>query len=98
LSVGLSKGYGIRSAHRSGPSDSWSTTTSWGGEDPAYWVKITRNGNVISGFKSADGISWTQISSVTLNLNAAAYIGLMTCSMDNSTLAISTIENISVAP
>ncbi|MEK7393394.1 MAG: fibronectin type III domain-containing protein [Fibrobacterota bacterium] len=44
-----------------------------------YWVKIVRQGNVLSGYQSPDGTNWSQIAgaNVTLtNLPADLYVGM----------------------
>jgi ABC-type transport system involved in multi-copper enzyme maturation permease subunit len=45
------------------------------------WLRLTRSGDVITGYDSADGTHWTQVGAVTLSgLPAAAQAGLFTAS------------------
>ena len=47
------------------------------------WLRLTRSGDVITGYDSADGTHWTQVAAVTLaGLPSAAQVGLVTASPD----------------
>jgi regulation of enolase protein 1 (concanavalin A-like superfamily) len=58
------------------------------------WVKIVRAGNVLTGYQSADGVSWTSIGSTTVSMGPSAYIGLAITSHDNTKLAKATFESV----
>jgi regulation of enolase protein 1 (concanavalin A-like superfamily) len=45
------------------------------------WVRLTRVGNVITGYTSPDGVSWTQVSQATVSMSAVVNIGLLTASL-----------------
>ncbi|MEZ5566623.1 MAG: fibronectin type III domain-containing protein [Gammaproteobacteria bacterium] len=61
------------------------------------WVRITRVGNVVSGYLSADGTTWTLRNSVTLtNLSANVYIGLAVTSHSNGSPATGVFDNVSL--
>ncbi|MEZ5566622.1 MAG: FG-GAP-like repeat-containing protein [Gammaproteobacteria bacterium] len=61
------------------------------------WVRITRVGNVVSGYLSADGTTWTLRNSVTLtNLPANVYIGLAVTSHSDGNLATAVFDNVSL--
>jgi regulation of enolase protein 1 (concanavalin A-like superfamily) len=54
---------------------------STGSANPAnaapIWLRLRRVGNVLTGFHSSDGVTWTQVSSVTLSaLPQTVYVGL----------------------
>jgi RHS repeat-associated protein len=41
------------------------------------WVKVTRSGNVFSGYASADGVYWTQVgTSQTISMAQTVYVGM----------------------
>ncbi len=61
---------------------------------PTYWVKLLRNGNVFTGFMSADGINWTQVASVTIPMNSSAFIGLAVTAHNNTAVNTSTFDNV----
>ncbi len=43
---------------------------------PDNWVRLTRSGNTVAGWASADGNSWTQIASVAIPMASTARAGL----------------------
>jgi len=56
-----------------------STTSAGTGSSalPDGWLRLVRTGNVISGYSSTDGISWTLVSSQAMtDLPATMYVGL----------------------
>lgn len=58
------------------------------------WLKITRRGNVVSGYHSRDGLAWTLRDSITLNLPATIRAGLAVTSHKDGTLATAAFTNI----
>lgn len=59
------------------------------------WLKITRAGDVLRGFWSADGVSWTQRGTITLTgLPANVLIGVALTSHLDGTLATATLDSI----
>jgi len=62
-----------------------------------YWVKVTRSGNTLSSYASADGVSWTQLgTSQTITMGQSVYVGLAVNSGSASALATATFDNVSV--
>lgn len=58
---------------------------------PDNWVRLVRSGNVLTGYASANGTTWTQVGSTTLvGLPTQLYIGLATTSgrTNQSTTAV----------
>jgi glucose/arabinose dehydrogenase/regulation of enolase protein 1 (concanavalin A-like superfamily) len=64
---------------------------------PQAWLKLTRTGDTMSGFTSADGVAWTQIGTTSLTLPADATIGLYVSSHDNTQLSTATFDQVSVS-
>ncbi len=64
---------------------------------PPYWVKITRTGNSVSAFYSADGKTWTQQGTAqTITMTDPVLIGLAAGSHVNSTTPNTfTFDNVS---
>ena len=61
------------------------------------WVKLQKVGDAISSFRSADGVTWTQIgATASITLPSTFYVGLATTSHSNGTLATATYSNVSV--
>jgi fibronectin type 3 domain-containing protein len=82
----------------------WQYRTSTGGNSgnsataglsAPYWVKLVRNGNTFTGFRSSDGVIWTQQgTSQTFTMASTAYIGLALTSHNSSSLCTATFDNV----
>jgi fibronectin type 3 domain-containing protein len=78
----LSANNGVRFQYRSTTSG---TTASAGpaGIAAPYWLKLTRVGNVFTGYMSPDGTTWTQVGTPqTITMSSTTYIGLAGTSHD----------------
>jgi YVTN family beta-propeller protein len=68
-----------------------------GAVQPPLWLKLTRAGNTLTGFTSADGITWTQIGSATLNnLPTVVYVGLAVTSRVSGVGSTAVFDHLSV--
>jgi len=64
-----------------------------------YWLRLTRQGNVVTGYTSADGVTWTQSGTVTLSaLPASVYVGMAVTSHSDGTLATALFDNVKKTP
>ena len=64
-----------------------------------YWVRLIRQGNVLRGYLSANGIGWTEVSSVTFsNLPSTVHVGLAATSYSTSARATVLFDNVAVTP
>ncbi len=62
-----------------------------------YWVKLERHGNMINLYTSLDGTSWAvECAAQFNNLPSTAYVGLVVCSMNTSTLNTATFSHVSI--
>jgi len=61
-----------------------------------YWVRMTRVGNVFTGFTSPDGITWTQIGTRTIAMSSLVYVGLAASAGINNELNTASANNVSV--
>jgi hypothetical protein len=59
-----------------------------------YWVRLVRAGNTFTGYVSADGVSWTQVGSVSVTMPSSVMEGLAVTSHNNSQLNTSTFDNV----
>jgi serine/threonine protein kinase/regulation of enolase protein 1 (concanavalin A-like superfamily) len=75
-----------------------SSSVKVGAQPKLTWLKLVRAGNSISGFSSPDGKSWQSITTDTLNLPEAAYVGLAATSHSESVATTATFQNIRVLP
>ena len=65
---------------------------------PNNWVRLVRAGNSITGYLSADGVSWTTVRTVTFtNLPSTLLFGLAVCSTNTGALATATFDNVAVS-
>ena len=63
-----------------------------------YWVKITRVGNVFTGFTSPNGTTWTKIGQQSITMTTGVYIGLAVTSHNDATLTTATFQNVTATP
>jgi hypothetical protein len=63
---------------------------------PNAWLKLTRSGNTISAYSSADGTTWTQVGSTGISMTDPVTIGIFTCSHNAGALNTSTFDNVRV--
>jgi phosphatidylserine/phosphatidylglycerophosphate/cardiolipin synthase-like enzyme/regulation of enolase protein 1 (concanavalin A-like superfamily) len=60
------------------------------------WVKLVRAGNVITGYESADGVTWTMVGSDTFAMGQTVLIGLAVSSHVTGVNATATFDNLTV--
>lgn len=60
------------------------------------WLKLKRTGDTITSFASADGQTWTQVGSATVDLDGGALVGLFVTSHNGSQLGTATFDHVSV--
>jgi hypothetical protein len=63
-----------------------------------HWLKLTRSGNIFSGFISADGTNWISAGSVTNTLNKNLSAGLALTAHNNSVLNSTLFDHVTVKP
>jgi hypothetical protein len=60
------------------------------------WVKLQRNGNLFSGYESADGVNWTLVGTDTVTMGTNVLIGLAVTSHNTGASATCTFDNVSI--
>ncbi|HSH94328.1 MAG TPA: family 16 glycosylhydrolase [Roseimicrobium sp.] len=65
---------------------------------PPNWVKLTRVGNVFTGYFSTDGVTWTLIGSQTVVMPSTIYLGLAATSCVNTQLTTAVVSNVTAVP
>ncbi|HLH56199.1 MAG TPA: chitobiase/beta-hexosaminidase C-terminal domain-containing protein [Verrucomicrobiae bacterium] len=65
---------------------------------PNNWVRLTRTNNTFTAYKSANGMTWTQVGTpTTLTLtNSGYYVGLAVTAHNNGALSTAGIDNVTV--
>ncbi len=61
------------------------------------WVKVVRTGNTFTGSWSADGITWTDVGSITIPMGASALVGLASTSDAATLLNRADFTNVTVS-
>jgi regulation of enolase protein 1 (concanavalin A-like superfamily) len=94
-SVFVTPSSGVSFQRRTSTGGSSSSSTAAGLTAP-YWVKVVRVGNVFTGFRSANGTTWTRMASVTISTGTTALFGLAVCSHNTSALCTATFDNVRI--
>jgi phosphatidylserine/phosphatidylglycerophosphate/cardiolipin synthase-like enzyme len=71
-----------------------STHTSGGSGTAPVWLRITRSGNTLTGFRSNDGVSWTIVGTDLIAMGPDVLIGLALTSHRDGTLATAVFESV----
>jgi fibronectin type 3 domain-containing protein/regulation of enolase protein 1 (concanavalin A-like superfamily) len=60
---------------------------------PNVWVRLSRVGNVFTGYSSTDGVHWTTVSSITLALPSTIDLGLAVASNNSTQTTTAQLRN-----
>lgn len=94
--VAVTPGNGVTWQWRSSTGGTTSNANTTGVSAP-YWVRIVRSGNTFTGYRSPDGVTWTQQGNAqTLSMATAVYAGLAVTSHNNATLCTATFDSVSL--
>jgi regulation of enolase protein 1 (concanavalin A-like superfamily)/phosphatidylserine/phosphatidylglycerophosphate/cardiolipin synthase-like enzyme len=63
---------------------------------PPRWVRLVRNGNTITASESANGSSWTTVSTQTISMSATVYVGIAVTSHSTSAATTAVVSNVAV--
>ena len=74
-----------------------SSHTGAGNGAPPAWVRLTRVGQAITAYLSADGSTWTVVGTDTIPMAGTVYVGLAVTSHVPGTLASATFTDVTVA-
>ena len=61
------------------------------------WVRLVREGSLISAYQSMDGASWTFVGTETVQMPSTIYVGLAVTSHDVSDISTATFSNVVVS-
>lgn len=73
---------------------STTSSVSLSGRAAPQWLRLLRQGNGFTTFASPDGVTWTQIGSTTVNMNATLLAGLAVTSHNISTTTAARFDNV----
>ena len=74
------------------------SATSMPGTSSSVWVRLVRTGDTIRGYKSSDGVKWSQVGSSTVSMAANIYVGFAVASGAPTVLNTSTFAAPTVVP
>jgi ferric-dicitrate binding protein FerR (iron transport regulator) len=61
-----------------------------------YWVRLVRQGNTVTAYRSANGQQWAETGSGTMDLSETAYVGLVAASLADKPRGSIAFDNITV--
>jgi regulation of enolase protein 1 (concanavalin A-like superfamily) len=61
------------------------------------WLKLTRTGDTITSYTSADGQTWNQVATTTIDLPDTAEIGLFVTSHNGAQPSTATFDNVTIS-
>ena len=96
--MGISPNGTFRWQCRSTTGGSTSSTASTTGTPPNVWTRLVRTGNVLYGYQSTDGATWTEVNSRTITMATQIYVGLAVASGSSNTLNTATFNGVAVVP
>lgn len=96
--MGMSPDLKFRWQRRSSTGGSTYSTVSTAATPPNTWVRVVRAGSTLTGYRSTDGVNWTQVNSRSLSMAANIYVGFAVASGSTSSLGTATFSNGSVVP
>jgi len=91
--IAVTPGNGVTWQYRSSTGGG-TTYNNTGGLNAPYWVKLVRSGTTFTGYRSSDGVTWTQQGTATFTMATTAYIGLAVTSHNTSTVCAATFDNV----
>ncbi|HLP76915.1 MAG TPA: carbohydrate-binding protein, partial [Candidatus Paceibacterota bacterium] len=91
--MGVTPGNGVAFQYRSTAGGGCNNVPASGLTAP-YWVRLVRSGNTFIGYRSVDGVTWTQQSSATISMGVTVYIGLAVTAHNNSKVCTATFDNV----
>ncbi|HKB91294.1 MAG TPA: hypothetical protein VKC60_12320, partial [Opitutaceae bacterium] len=60
------------------------------------WLRLVRSGNTFTGYRSADGVTWTQVGSISVTMATVVTTGLADCSHNTAQLNTTTFDNLDI--
>jgi hypothetical protein len=51
--------------------------------EPPYWIKLVRQGDAFTGYRSVDGMSWSMVGTSSVSMDETVYIGMCVCARNN---------------
>jgi hypothetical protein len=94
--VSVSAGNGLAFQRRSSPGGASAQVTGGPGTSP-IWLKLERQGNTLTAFRSGDGTVWARIGTETLSLPLTVHVGLAVTSATVSATTTGVFSQVAVS-
>ncbi|MGB8170773.1 MAG: putative Ig domain-containing protein [Chthoniobacteraceae bacterium] len=94
----LTPGNGTAFQYRTATGGASATAAGVAAAAPNNWLRLTRRGNVFTGYRSSDGITWTQVGTATVPMATAINVGICVTSHNNTTRSTATFDNLQLKP
>src|SRR5512135_904661 len=72
-------------------------TTPQDGVAAPCWLKLERNGDVLAGYRSADGLNWTAVGSDSIPMQEPVFVGLAVTAHNSNAWTTATFDNVGVS-
>ncbi|MDP6636269.1 MAG: lamin tail domain-containing protein [Phycisphaerae bacterium] len=94
--MAVTPGNGV-SFHRRIAAGQQTTQTQIGGLTAPYWVRLVREGNLFTGYRSLGGANWTVVGSATIAMSQPeVYVGMAVTSHNDGVLCTAQFDNVSI--
>jgi len=94
--VAVTPGNGVAWQYRS-TTNGGSFNNNTTGFSAPFWVRLVRSGNTFTGYRSPNGVTWTQQgSATTISMASTVYVGLAVTAHNNSALCAATFDNVTL--
>jgi len=94
--VFVTPGHGINMQYRRSAGASAVQLAQVAGRVAPQWVRLVRSGNTFTGFTSTDGVTFTQVGTITVTMPSTVRAGLSVCAHNNAALNTSTFDNVTI--
>jgi hypothetical protein len=84
-------------AYRTSTGGSTSSVGSGANSFPNTWLRLTRVGNVFTGYSSTDGVNWTTIGSTTVAMAQTVFVGMAVSSRSTTSTATAQFRDLTIA-
>jgi hypothetical protein len=91
--VAVTPGNGVIWQYRSSAGGG-TTYNNTAGLSAPYWVKLVWSGSIFTGYRSPDGVNWTQQGTGTFTTTPSVYIGLAVTSHNTADVCMATFDNV----
>lgn len=94
--VFVTPGNGVRFQRRTTTGGNTTNSSDSTGAAP-HWVRLDREGDTFTGYRSVDGTSWTLLGTETISMTDPIYIGLAVTSHNAGALTTSEMKDVNVS-